>query len=191
MQTLSSWSYRGYSSFLWLWRGGCTHSSFQQGPGEHTGRPKSEIKKKVLELLMLSASCFCYSRVKASRRRETSVVRWSHHGTNFISRWFWESKPVCRPWLRYCRSPRLGLPSQAHHSDGDGISDVCCRRIPLPAPVSRGDRGVPLCSLGLSVHWADVCCGGAGVDPYTEGEAETEAVHTAWRWIGDGNDFIM
>uniref|UniRef100_A0A3B4TZ79 Si:dkey-16i5.8 n=1 Tax=Seriola dumerili TaxID=41447 RepID=A0A3B4TZ79_SERDU len=27
------------------------------------------------------------------------------------------------------------LPPQACHSDGDGISDVCCRRTPLPAQV--------------------------------------------------------
>lgn len=75
-----------------------------------------------------------------------------------------------------CSGPRLGLPPQTHHSVGDGIFDVRGRRTPLPVPVTGGEGSIPLCSLCLPVHRADVCCGGAGVDPHTEREAEAETV---------------
>lgn len=83
---------------------------------------------------------------------------------------------MSRPSHRRCSGPRLGLPPQAYHRDGDGISDVGCRRTPLPAPVTGSDRSIPLCGLGLPVYRADVCRDGAGVDPHTEGEAEAETV---------------
>lgn len=71
-------------------------------------------------------------------------------------------------------SAELGLPPQSHHHHHHGISDVRCGRPPFPDPVSWGVRLIPLGSVGLPVHWADVCGGGAGVDPRSEREGQAE-----------------
>lgn len=68
----------------------------------------------------------------------------------------------------------MGLPPQAHHLHGDGVSDVRGGRPAAPAPLSRGERRVPARGVGLPVRRTDVRGGGPGVDPRPEGEAPVE-----------------
>lgn len=154
---------------------------FQQGLSEQTGR---RLKRRKWRRWF--GSCVCSAAgvsiihmLKVLRGEKQSSNRQSNHGSiwrNFISRW--ES----RPSFQCCSGPRPGLPPQTHHRDGDGISDVCCRRTPLPAAVTGGDWSIPVCGLGLPVYRADVCCDGAGVDPHSEREAQAETVQ-----LGDMN----
>lgn len=87
-----------------------------------------------------------------------------------VSSW-WRSWAVPGP---SAAAPRLGLPPQSHHSDGDRVLDVCHRRAPLSAAVGGCDGGVHLCGLSLRLHGADAGADGPGVDPRPEREAEKE-----------------
>lgn len=93
---------------------------------------------------------------------------------NFISRWLWEYAIVPRSTASSRSRPRLRLPPQTHHCDGDGLSHVCCRRYSSPAPVLGGDWSAPLCGLDLPLFRADVCGDGAGVGTHIEREAKAE-----------------